>query len=96
MSDTPAPPTDDMVIRQTYDGDAPAPDVVVLDPLGVKGIEAFLGGFTCWLTNGLQVDVTEQADAADLEKFVGKPTKLRLTCKRVADTLQLVSFAVVD
>jgi len=90
VSDTPAP-VDADIVEST-----PAPDVVVLDPAGVKSIEQFLGGYTCTLTTGMQVDVTNDTDAADLEKFIGTPVQLRLTCRRVVDRLELVAFAVVD
>ena len=97
MSDTPA----DVVMSDAAAADvvstpAPAPPTVVLDPAGVKAVAQFLGGYTVTLTNGIQVDVTEGMDALDLEKFVDTRTKVQLTVNRVADTLQLVSFAVVD
>jgi len=73
-----------------------APDVVDLDPAGITDVVPFLGGYSVTLSTGLQVDVTDDADALDLEKFKNTPTQLRLTVKRVVDTLQLVAFAVVD
>jgi hypothetical protein len=72
------------------------PVIITLDPLTVRDVESFLGGYTVTLGNGMKVDVTEQADAVELEKFKGTPRKVRLTVRRVVDTLQLDSFAIAD
>lgn len=73
-----------------------APPVIVLDAATVKDVEQFLGGYTVTLGNGLKVDLTEEADAVELEKFVGTPNKVRMTVDRVDKTLQLKSFVIAD
>jgi len=79
----------------------PAPPVqaaattTALGPLSVQRIVAYLGGYTAVLGDGLEVDVDE-ADAQELEKFIGSTHRVRLACTRVADRWQLVSFAIED
>jgi hypothetical protein len=72
-----------------------APPMITLDPACVKDIQQFLGGYTVTLDNGLQADVTEAVDARALEELKGTPTKVQLTVRRVADTLQLETFVTV-
>lgn len=72
------------------------PAEVVVGPIGVVNVEQFMGGFTVTLADGMKVDVTEMLDAIELEKFKGTKNLVRLTCARVADTLQLKSFSIAD
>ena len=92
VSETPTPSTEPAPEPPATD----APELVTLDPVAVKGVAAFLGGYTVTLANGLEVDATHEQDALDLEKFVGTPTQVRLTCRRVVDRLELVSLAVAE
>jgi hypothetical protein len=73
-----------------------APPTLVLGPLGVTNVEQFMGGFTVTLSDGSKVDATDAADALELEKYKGTRHLVRLTCARVADTLQLQSFGIAD
>jgi hypothetical protein len=72
-----------------------APDIIVLEPAHVTDVSQFLGGYTVTLDSGTAVDVTEAFEARALEELKGTTTKVRLTVKRVADTLQLDSFVTV-
>jgi hypothetical protein len=74
----------------------PAADLVAIAPVRVLAVEQFLGGYTVRLEGGQQVDATEINDAAELEKFVGTKHKVKITAKRVEDSLQLQSFEIAD
>jgi RecT family len=70
---------------------------VVLAPALVANVEQFMGGFTLTLGDGTKVDLTETADAIELEKFKGTKHRVRLTCARSGDgNLQLQSFGIAD
>lgn len=79
-------------------GTGPDRNDVVLGPVGVKAVQQFLGGYCAVLDSGDQVEIVGQdLDAAELDKFVGTPNKVRLTCeKRTDGTLALKSFAISD
>lgn len=75
---------------------APPAAPVVLGPIGVKGVDQFLGGYLVTLTDGRSVTVTEELDAIELEKFKGTSHTLRLTCEPSGDGLVVQSFAIAD
>ncbi len=76
---------------------APPVDVVTLGPVGIKGVEQFLGGFTIRLADGREVDTTEMGDAAELEKFVGSKHKVRLAVTHApGGNPTLRSFEIAD
>lgn len=76
--------------------EAPKADEVTLEA-HVKAVHAFLGGYTIQLADGKQVDTTEIADAAEIEKFIGTKHKVSLTCAKSSDgNLQLKSFGIAD
>lgn len=70
---------------------------VVLDPAEVIKVDQFLGGYTVTLRGGMQVDVTDSADAIELEKFVGTSHKVRVTATRAdGGSLLLHAFQIAD
>lgn len=75
-----------------------ATNIVVLEPQRVKAVEQFLNGWTVRLANGKEIDVSNELDALELEKFAGTTLKVRLTVTRLpeADGLVLHSFAIAD
>lgn len=77
--------------------DMPPADEVTIGPVKVLGVEQFLGGYTASLHNGQKVDVLEELEAMELEKFVGTPNAVRLLCtKGPENSLVLKSFAIAD
>ena len=75
---------------------APTDDVEI-GPVKVSDVEQFLGGYTVSLHNGQRVDVLNDLDALELEKFKGTPNAVRLTCtKGPENSLVLKSFAIAD
>lgn len=75
----------------------PASEDVEIGPVKVLDVEQFLGGYTLSLHNGQYVDVLNDLDALELEKFKGTANAVRLLCtKGPESSLVLKSFAIAD
>lgn len=71
-------------------------DEAILEPVCVKAVDEFLGGFVIHLANGVQVEAEREADALELDKFAGTTSKVRLTVTRKDAVLILKGFAIAD
>lgn len=73
---------------------------VVVGPIRVTQVQQLLGTYIAVLASGQQVVVPNDADAAELEKFVGTDHAIRLVCVGFHDGthagLSLKSFGIAD
>jgi RecT family len=74
----------------------PARELVTLEPAAVLRVEQFLGGYTVTLSGGVVIDVTDKADALDLEKFINSKHRVVVTVTKIAGVLQLQSFSIAE
>lgn len=94
LSETVAP-TDPVGASAPVPADA-TPEEAILEPVCVKAVDEFLGGFVIHLANGVQVEAAHKADALELDKFAGTTSKVRLSVTRQGSVLILKGFAIVD
>lgn len=90
ISETAAAPAGPHVIN------VPKVEEAMLDPQTVKDVEQFSGGYVLTLGNGVRVDVDNDADALELEKFKGTSHLLRCSVEKLGAVLRLKSYAIHD
>jgi hypothetical protein len=67
-----------------------------LGPIGIKGVEQFLDGFTITLADGKQIDAVSLDDASELDKLCASGHQVRLVVQNIEGGRQLKSFAIAD
>jgi len=109
LTDMPAPlglpePEPPKEVRRRSETKPSAPAVeasvapaVTIGPIGVKQIDQFLGGYTVTLADGQRIDIENELDALEIEKFIGTDHALRFECvKADGGSIGLKSFAIAD